>query len=131
MMFGKDANILKLSVFLNSIMIKFLRLLLIPFSILYGLIILIRNKLYDWNIFRSTTFDLPVICVGNLIVGGSGKTPLTEYLVRLLKDHKVAILSRGYGRKTKGFIQADESSTAESIGDEPMQYFLKFKKITC
>ncbi len=111
-------------------MIKFLRLFLFPFSILYGLIILIRNKLYDWGIYKSTTFDLPVICIGNLVVGGSGKTPLTEYLVKLLPDYKIAILSRGYGRKTKGFILADEICTSESIGDEPMQYYHKFKKIT-
>lgn len=121
---------LKLSLFLKANMIKFLRLLLFPFSIIYGLIILIRNKLYDWGIFKSTTFDLPVICIGNLVVGGSGKTPLTEYLVRLLDGQKTAILSRGYGRKTKGFLLADENATAESIGDEPMQYYQKFKNIT-
>lgn len=111
-------------------MIKFLRLLLFPFSIVYGLIILIRNKFYDWGIFKSTVFDLPVICIGNLVVGGSGKTPLTEYLVRLLQGNKIAILSRGYGRKTKGFILADDLATAETIGDEPMQYYQKFKNIT-
>ena len=102
-------------------MIKYLRLLLLPFSIVYGLIILIRNKLYDWGVFKSTVFDLPVISIGNLVVGGSGKTPLTEYLVRLLEGNKIAILSRGYGRKTKGFIIADHLATAETIGDEPMQ----------
>ena len=73
---------------------------------------------------------MPVICIGNLVVGGAGKTPTTEYLVRLLSDYKVAILSRGYGRKTKGFLLADENSTTESIGDEPMQYYRKFKNIT-
>ncbi len=111
-------------------MIKYLRLLLLPFSIVYGLIILIRNKLYDWGVFKSTVFDLPVISIGNLVVGGSGKTPLTEYLVRLLEGNKIAILSRGYGRKTKGFIIADHLATAETIGDEPMQYYKKFKNIT-
>jgi tetraacyldisaccharide 4'-kinase len=111
-------------------MIKFLRLLLFPFSIIYGLIILVRNKLYDWGIFKSTRFDLPVICIGNLVVGGAGKTPLTEYLVRLLDGQQIAILSRGYRRNTKGFLLADESATAESIGDEPMQYYQKFKNIT-
>lgn len=111
-------------------MIKYLRLLLLPFSIVYGLIILIRNKLYDWGIFKSTVFDLPVISIGNLVVGGSGKTPLTEYLVRLLEGNKIAILSRGYGRKTKGFVLADHLATVETIGDEPMQYYQKFKNIT-
>lgn len=111
-------------------MIKFLRLLLFPFSLIYGLIILLRNKLYDWGIFKSTKFDLPVICIGNLVVGGAGKTPTTEYLVRLLADYKIAILSRGYGRKTKGFLLADENANAETIGDEPMQYFTKFDNVT-
>lgn len=111
-------------------MIKFLRLLLFPFSLIYGLIILLRNKLYDWGIFKSTKFDLPVICIGNLVVGGAGKTPTTEYLVRLLADYRIAILSRGYGRKTKGFLLADENANAETIGDEPMQYFTKFDNVT-
>lgn len=111
-------------------MIKYLRLFLLPFSVIYGFIILIRNKLYDWGVFKSTKFDLPVICIGNLAIGGAGKTPTTEYLVRLLADYKVAILSRGYGRKTKGFILADENATAETIGDEPLQYFRKFKHVT-
>lgn len=111
-------------------MIKYLRLLLLPFSLIYGFITLLRNKLYDWGIFKSTQFELPVICIGNLVVGGSGKTPTTEYLVRLLADYKVAILSRGYGRATKGFILADVQATAQSIGDEPMQYYLKFPQVT-
>ena len=92
--------------------------------------IILRKKLYDWGILRSVKFDLPVICVGNLAVGGSGKTPTVEYLVRLLTDYKIAILSRGYGRKTKGFILAGASATAETIGDEPLQYHQKFKNVT-
>lgn len=111
-------------------MIRYLRLALIPFSLIYGLIIIIRNKCYDRGIFKTTQFDLPVICVGNLAVGGSGKTPVTEYLVRLLADYKIAILSRGYGRETRGFILADDQATAASIGDEPLQYFQKFAGIT-
>ncbi|RZL48941.1 MAG: tetraacyldisaccharide 4'-kinase [Pedobacter sp.] len=111
-------------------MIKFLRLLLFPFSLIYGLIVLLRNKLYDWGIFKSTKFDLPVICIGNLVVGGAGKTPTTEYLVRLLSSYKIAILSRGYGRKTKGFLLADENANADTIGDEPMQYHQKFGNVT-
>ncbi|RZL44221.1 MAG: tetraacyldisaccharide 4'-kinase, partial [Pedobacter sp.] len=111
-------------------MVKYLRFLLFPFSILYGLIILIRNKMYDWNLLKSHQFDLPVICVGNLVLGGAGKTPTTEYLVKLLDGYKIAILSRGYGRKTKGYLLADELATAETIGDEPLQYFQKFKHVT-
>ncbi|MNK22516.1 Tetraacyldisaccharide 4'-kinase [compost metagenome] len=111
-------------------MIKYLRLLLFPFSIGYGMVIVLRNKLYDLGWFKSTHFDIPVICVGNLVVGGSGKSPVTEYLVNLLSDHKIAILSRGYGRKTKGFILADETATAQTIGDEPMQFYSKFKQVT-
>lgn len=111
-------------------MIKYIRPILFPFAILYGIIVFIRNKCYDWGIFRSQQFDLPVICVGNLAVGGSGKTPVTEYLVRLLGDYKVAILSRGYGRDTKGFILADQQATAARIGDEPLQYYQKFPEVT-
>ncbi|MEJ2882946.1 tetraacyldisaccharide 4'-kinase [Pedobacter sp. GR22-6] len=111
-------------------MIKNLRLVLLPFSILYGLVLLIRNKLYDTGVLKSVAFDLPVICVGNLAVGGSGKTPVTEYLVRLLEGRKIAILSRGYGRKTRGFILADQRATAARIGDEPLQYYHKFPEVT-
>ncbi len=111
-------------------MLKYLRLFLLPFNLIYALAIFVRNKLYDWGIFKSTQFDLPVICIGNLAVGGSGKTPTTEYLVRLLSDYKIAILSRGYGRKTKGFVLADHHATAETIGDEPLQYYRKYKNVT-
>jgi tetraacyldisaccharide 4'-kinase len=111
-------------------MINYLRLLLLPFSLLYGLVTMIRNKLYDWKFYPSMKFDVPVICVGNLVVGGSGKTPVTEYLVGLLDNYKIAILSRGYGRSTKGFILADEKANAELIGDEPMQYYKKFKQVS-
>ena len=111
-------------------LVNYLRLLLLPFSLIYGMAIILRKKLYDWGIMRTDKFDLPIICVGNLAVGGSGKTPTTEYLVRLLADYKVAILSRGYGRKTKGFIMADENATAETIGDEPLQYYQKFENIS-
>ncbi|NRF39961.1 tetraacyldisaccharide 4'-kinase [Pedobacter foliorum] len=111
-------------------MIKYLRLLLLPFSALYGLVILIRNKLFDTGMFKQTSFNLPIICVGNLVVGGSGKSPVTEYLVNLLSDRRIAILSRGYGRKTKGYILADKTATAETIGDEPMQFYNKFSNVT-
>ena len=111
-------------------MSTYLRYLLLPFSLLYALIIVIRNKLFDIGFLKSSAFDLPVICIGNLAVGGSGKTPVTEYLVNLLKGKRIAILSRGYGRDTKGFVLANPSSTANSIGDEPLQYYHKFPNIT-
>lgn len=87
-----------------------------------------RNKLYDARVMPSKSYNFPVVCVGNLSTGGTGKTPMIEYLIRLLKsDFKVATLSRGYGRKTKGFILSDENVTAEDIGDEPFQFYNKFK----
>jgi len=105
-------------------------ILLLPISLIYGFITFIRNKLFDWGIFRSTKHPLPIISVGNLSMGGTGKTPHVEFLIRLLKDRiKLATLSRGYGRKTKGFILADENASAASIGDEPLQYYHKFKEI--
>ncbi len=107
-----------------------LRKILYPLSILYGEITDIRNKAYDKNIFPSTSFDIPVISVGNLSTGGTGKTPQVEYLIRLLRDdYKIAVLSRGYKRKSKGFQIADKRSTAEQMGDEPLQYYRKFDDI--
>jgi len=86
--------------------------------------------MYDKGILKSTSFNFPIICIGNLAVGGTGKTPMVEYLVRLLKkDFKIATLSRGYKRKTKGFGIADENTTALEIGDEPMQFYKKFPDI--
>ena len=111
-------------------MSTYLRYLLLPIAFLYGLIMRIRNKLFDMGILKSTAFNLPVICIGNLAVGGSGKTPVTEYLVNLLHGKRIAILSRGYGRETKGFLLANADSSANTIGDEPLQYFHKFKDIT-
>ncbi|MCX6333092.1 MAG: tetraacyldisaccharide 4'-kinase [Bacteroidia bacterium] len=103
---------------------------LYPFSLLYGLITAIRNFLYNSEILKSHEFGIPVICVGNLAVGGTGKTPHTEYLADLLrKDFKVAILSRGYKRKSSGFRFADPASTSEDIGDEPLQMYKKFQDI--
>ena len=138
---------------------KYLRWLLIPFSLLYGLAVIIRNFCYDAGLFKSKSFAKPVISVGNLDVGGAGKSPMTEYLIRLLKDdYKLATLSRGYGRKTKGYLVAEpgfknqESSksgisppdnyrdtihhspltnvTATTFGDEPAQFKAKFPDIT-
>ncbi|GAB3936132.1 tetraacyldisaccharide 4'-kinase [Mucilaginibacter myungsuensis] len=107
-----------------------LRLLLLPISLIYGLVVIIRNWCYDVGLFKSTSFNLPVISVGNLDVGGSGKTPMTEYLIRLLKqDHQLATLSRGYGRETKGFRIATVNSAASEVGDEPLQLKRKFPDV--
>lgn len=107
-----------------------LRKILFPFAILYGFITSIRNFLFDKGILKSTSFDLPVIAVGNLSVGGTGKTPQIEYLIRLLSDkYKVATLSRGYKRKSEGFVLADENSNAEILGDEPFQFYQKFPNV--
>ena len=107
-----------------------MRILLLPISLVYHIVLSIRHKLYDWHILQSLRFEYPIIGVGNLNLGGTGKTPTVEYLVRLLKEnYRVATLSRGYGRKTKGFQQADGQSTSETIGDEPLQYFHKFPDI--
>jgi tetraacyldisaccharide 4'-kinase len=107
-----------------------LRILLSPFALLYWLIIAIRNFLYDIKILRSSSFGLPLICIGNLSVGGTGKSPMVEYLVGLLKNEfKIATLSRGYKRKTKGYTLANENTTALEIGDEPMLFHIKFPDV--
>lgn len=107
-----------------------MRVFLYPLSLIYSFVLYIRHRLFDINLLRSKSFDIPIICVGNLSFGGTGKTPHTEYLIRLLsKSMKVAVLSRGYGRSTKGFVLAHEGVTHEEIGDEPLQYFTKFPDI--
>lgn len=107
-----------------------LRKILFPFSVLYGVITSLRNFLYDKGILKSYSFDIPIIAVGNLSLGGTGKTPQIEYLIRLLSSkYKVATLSRGYKRKSTGFILADFTSNAEILGDEPFQFFSKFPTI--
>lgn len=99
-------------------------------SIQFSLVTSIRNFIYNIGVIKSHQFNLPIISVGNLVLGGSGKTPTIEYLIRLLsKNYKIAVLSRGYGRKSKGFIIADSNSDTNLIGDEPMQYYRKFKNI--
>lgn len=110
---------------------EFLRLLVLPFSLLYGLVISIRNLLFELKILPSEQFPLKIISVGNLSAGGTGKTPHVEYLIRLLSpETTLCTLSRGYGRKTKGFIAASKKDDALSIGDEPMQYYKKFSNIS-
>jgi tetraacyldisaccharide 4'-kinase len=116
---------------LNYPLLKPVRMLMLPFSLVYGLIICVRNWLFDTNILRSATFNLPLICIGNLAVGGTGKSPMVELLVGKLKaKYPIAILSRGYKRKTSGYALATGKSTALEIGDEPMQFFNKFPDVT-
>ena len=104
-----------------------LRLLLLPLAWIYGWVIRIRHWLFDVGILKSQTFDIPLIGVGNLSLGGTGKTPTVEYLIRLLiEDFNISTLSRGYGRETSGFVLANQFTTYTDIGDEPMQYFKKF-----
>lgn len=108
-----------------------MRILLLPIALIYHIILVIRHKLYDWHVLKSKHFNVPVIGVGNLALGGTGKTPHVAYLTELLSPtHRVCIVSRGYGRKTKGFQLANGSCNAETIGDEPMQYFNRFKNVT-
>lgn len=110
---------------------SFLRKLLFPFALIYWLITALRNYFYNNGIFKSYSFPVPVIAIGNLSTGGTGKTPQTEYLIRLLSAHyRVATLSRGYKRKSKGFVLGNANSTSDTLGDEPYQFFSKFKNIT-
>ncbi|MDR2679696.1 MAG: tetraacyldisaccharide 4'-kinase [Tannerella sp.] len=108
----------------------YIRLLLMPFAIIYRMVTDVRNMLFDLNILPSEKFPVPVICVGNISAGGTGKTPFTEYLICLLKDqYRVATLSRGYKRRTKGLVIADENCTADNVGDELCQIKRKFPDI--
>ena len=104
---------------------------LLPLAGLYSTGVWIRNRLFDLGILPVEEFSIPIISVGNLTVGGTGKTPLTEYLIELLSPHKrVAVLSRGYGRKSRGFVIASSHSSASDIGDEPLQIYRKYPTIT-
>jgi len=110
---------------------KILRYILFPIVPIYYLVTWLRNTCYDLGWKSSKSYELPIICVGNLSVGGTGKTPMIEYLIRFLeKDYSIATLSRGYKRQTDGFVIADEKATALTIGDEPFQFYKKFKNIT-
>ena len=103
---------------------------LLPFSWIYGLVVSIRNELFDLGILKSRSFDVPVISVGNITVGGSGKTPHIEYLIQLLKDvAQVAVLSRGYKRKSNGYVLAEEDTPMRQIGDESFQMKRKFSEV--
>ncbi len=108
-----------------------LRKLLFPISLIYALVVHVRNFLYDAGVFKSKVFKTPTICIGNLSVGGTGKTPMAEFLISLLKDnYKIALLSRGYRRESKGFVLANHKSTVGDLGDEPYQIYAKFSKIS-
>ena len=99
-------------------------LLLWPISRIYGIVVFIRNWLFDLGVIKHEEFDIPVVVIGNLAVGGTGKTPHTEYIINILRSHyKIAVLSRGYKRQTKGFVLADDNSTPDIIGDEPCQMY--------
>ena len=107
--------------------VKFIRILLYPVSLLYALVVHIRNYLFDIGILATEAFKVPTICIGNLSFGGTGKTPMAELLIELLRErHKVALLSRGYRRKSEGYVLADERSSVTELGDEPYQIFSKF-----
>jgi tetraacyldisaccharide 4'-kinase len=106
---------------------KWLRNLGLPVSLLYGWVVWFRNKCYDWGWFSSRKFDVPILCIGNLSTGGSGKTPMAEwFLSRLLPQRRVAVLSRGYKRQTKGFLLVTGEGSAREVGDEPLQIKRKF-----
>lgn len=104
---------------------------LAPLAMIYGLIIDFRHKLFDSHLLKSEEFDIPIVSVGNLTVGGTGKTPVTEYLAEQLSlNYNVAVLSRGYKRKSKGFVLCETSSLIRSVGDEPKQIKLKYPEVT-
>ena len=110
-----------------SLLFFVLRLFLFPFALLYGAIVRLRHWCYNTGILKEHTFAVPTICVGNVAVGGTGKSPMVEYLIRELRSrHRVAVLSRGYKRQTKGFVLAETYSTVEDLGDEPFQIWQKF-----
>lgn len=114
----------------NFYLIKSLRIILFPFSLVVWLYISVRNKMFDKGWLHSVSFNLPIICVGNISVGGTGKSPMVEYLLRMLAPQfKTATLSRGYKRKTKGYALANAGTTALEIGDEPMQFHIKFPDV--
>ena len=114
----------------KNVYLRSFRLFLFPLAIIYGRILALRNWLYERKIIGAVTFNLPIICVGNLSVGGTGKSPMVDYLVTFLKnEYPIATLSRGYKRRTSGYVLANEQTTAIEIGDEPMQFHLSHPDI--
>lgn len=115
------------TILIGFLFMKLLRFLLFPIMPVYFLVTWLRNLLYDCGIKKTMTYNFPVLCVGNLSAGGTGKTPMVEYLIRLLKeDYKVATLSRGYGRETEGFVLGALHDDAKTLGDEPFQFYSKY-----
>lgn len=108
---------------------KYLKYILFPFSICYWLFTFVRNKCFDWGILSQTSFDVPIISVGNITVGGTGKTPHVQYIIQLLQGKNIAALSRGYKRKTTGFVLADTNTTVAELGDEPYLLQKRFPEI--
>ncbi|MFT6746507.1 MAG: tetraacyldisaccharide 4'-kinase [Glaciecola sp.] len=107
-----------------------IKVILLPLSFLYGVVIFVRNKLFDIGVLASKSFDMPVISVGNITVGGTGKSPHVEYLIRLLKEnHSLATLSRGYKRSSKGFLLATDRHSHQDVGDEPLQFYKKYSEV--
>jgi tetraacyldisaccharide 4'-kinase len=115
----------------NNLFLKSFRVLLLPFAVIYGWIVSIRNTLYAKQYLKSVQFNVPMICVGNLSLGGTGKSPMVEYLLSILSDdYNVATLSRGYKRKTQGYALANATTSALEIGDEPMQFHIKYPNVS-
>ncbi|MFI3314719.1 MAG: tetraacyldisaccharide 4'-kinase [Rikenellaceae bacterium] len=107
-----------------------IKLLTIPLSWIYALITALRNKMFDWNILKSKEYDIPVVCIGNISVGGTGKTPHTEMLIRLLATrYNIGVISRGYKRKSSGYYEVTANSSVKKVGDEPKQIKLNFPDI--
>lgn len=112
-------------------MMILLRIIVFPFALIYGFVVHMRNYFYDLGIFNSKEFETPTVCVGNLSLGGAGKTPMVEFLVFELQEaYKIAVLSRGYKRKTSGYVLADTESIVDQLGDEPYQVYRKFSNIS-
>ncbi|MEM9077936.1 MAG: tetraacyldisaccharide 4'-kinase [Bacteroidota bacterium] len=106
-----------------------LRIIAFPISLVYAFVVYYRNRFYDWGWFTSKRYDVPIICVGNLSVGGTGKTPMIEFLIGIMGHKKLAMLSRGYKRISEGFVLGDAASTVADLGDEPFQIHKKFPQV--
>ena len=103
------------------------RWLLAPASLIFKAVVTLRHRLFDWGVLKSVKFDIPIICIGNITVGGTGKTPMAEMIIAYMsRTHRVALLSRGYGRRTKGYREVERTAHYRDVGDEPLQIKIKF-----